>query len=430
MMETVKQPKIHYAWWILVVCFLMNMTTHALNFQTGGLFTKPISEALNIPRSVFALQTVAASLGAVVSAPIWGKLYRQYDMRKLLAFCTLMTATCVFLRPMMPGAIPMALLGFVRGVFLTGNTVLPNTILLTAWFGKSRGFAVSTASLGISAGSAIFNPLLQSIITNMGWQTADRVSALIIAVVMIPLVLLIVRATPKEKGLQPLGLNKQMGAGQPQGGKQGESTGLTLKQARSTPAFYVLLFITFSVTFVTGAALQLSAYLTDIGYTPAAAATAIAVNSVVSLVGKVLLGFSFDKLKLKTSSALVFVTGIVTFLCFTFARNIVALGVALVLWGFASGVTSIMTPLWTSTIFGTKDYGSIYGWVLSVNRFGGIVGTYLVSLLFDLTGSNDLIWPICVVVMLLSMIGIFYCLNASRKWRQAEGEPAPSAAQA
>ena len=68
--------------------------------------------------------------------------------------------------------------------------------------------------------------------------------------------------------------------------------------------------------------------------------------------------------------------------------------------------------------------------MLSVNRFGGIVGTYLVSLLFDLTGSNDLIWPICVVVMLLSMIGIFYCLNASRKWRQAEGEPAPSAAQA
>lgn len=421
-METQK-PKIHYAWWILVVCFLMNLTTHALNFQTGGLFTKPIAEDLGIGRSIFALQNVASTLGAVISAPIWGKLYKKYDMRKLLAFCTFMTATMTFLRSVMPNAMLMIALGFVKGVFLTGNTVLPNTILLTAWFGKNRGFAVSTASLGISAGSAIFNPLIQNIITNMGWRMADRATALIIAVVMIPLVLLIVRATPAQKGLQPLGMDKP-GKADPAGEAKSESPnyGLTLKEARSTSAFYVFLFVTFSVTFVTGAWLQLSPYLTDIGYTPAAAANAIAVYSIVSIVGKIIMGIVFDKMKLKTSSAVIFVTGIATFACLIFARNLIALGGALVLWGFAGGVTSIMTPLWTSTIFGTKDYGSIYGWVLSINRFGGMVGSYLVSFLYDLTGNNDLIWPICVVVMALSMAGVFYCLKVSQKWRQ----PAPA----
>lgn len=418
-METNK-PKIHYAWWILVVCFLMNLTTHALNFQTGGLFTKPISEELGVGRSIFALQNIASSLGAVISAPIWGRLYKKYDMRKLLAFCTLMTASSVFLRSVMPSVIPMIVLGFVRGVFLTGNTVLPNTILLTAWFGKNRGFAVSTASLGISAGSAIFNPLLQSVITNMGWRMADRVSALIIAAVMIPLVLILVRATPADRGLQPMGMAKAKGDEAGQAKAEAPAYGLTLKEARSTSAFYVFLFITFSVTFVTGAWLQLSPYLTDIGYTPAAAANAIAVYSAVSIAGKIIMGFVFDRLKLKTSSGIIFVAGIATFAFLIFARNLVALGGALVLWGFAGGVTSIMTPLWTSTIFGTKDYSSIYGWVLSVNRFGGMIGSYLVSFLYDLTGNNDLIWPICVAVMVLSMAGVFYCLKASQKWRQPE----------
>ena len=47
----------------------------------------------------------------------------------------------------------------------------------------------------------------------------------------------------------------------------------------------------------------------------------------------------------------------------------------IVLYGLVSGITSVMPTLLTSTIFGNKDYGPIYGMVVSVNRFGGGIGT-------------------------------------------------------
>lgn len=409
------EKKVHYAWWILAVCFLMNLTTHALNFQTGGLFTKPLSESFNVPRSIFALQNITVTIGAVISAPIWGKLYRKHDARKLLAFCTIMTASSIVLRSFAPNIIMVIIIGFMRGIFLTGNTVLPNTILLTAWFQKKRGLAISIASLGISAGSAIFNPVIQNIITGFGWRVADRFIALVIVAVMIPLVLILIRATPKEKNLQPYGYEEQISDTNQQDKRK--DTGLTLKEARSLPAFFIFLFVVFSITFVTGAWLQLSPYLTDIGYSPAAAARALSFYSLVSIAGKLIMGQIFDKLKLKTSSILVCITGALTFTFLIFGRNIYALIAALILWGFAGGVTSIMTPLWTSTIFGTKDYSSIYGWVLSVNRLGGVVGSFLVSFLYDIRGNNDLIWPISIVAMILAMVGILYCLNNSKKWK-------------
>lgn len=418
--------RIHYAWWILVVCFLMNVTTHALHFQIGGLFTKPLAENFSVPRSVFALQNIAVTIAAVISAPIWGRLYRKYDARKLLAFCTFMTALGAILRSIAPNIIVVIAIGFMRGIFLTGNTVLPNTILLTAWFQKKRGFAISTAGLGISAGSAIFNPVIQSIITNSGWRAADRFIGLVIMVVMIPLVLILIRNTPAEKGLQAYGYEGQaQDKDKSKKRKAQETTGITLKEARSLPAFYIFLFVVFSTTFVTGAWLQLSPYLTDIGYSPATAAKALAFYSVISMVGKVVMGQVFDKMKLKSSSVLVCLTGALTFAFLIFAKNPYALILAFIFWAFAGGVTSIMIPLWTSTFFGTKDYSSIYGWVLSINRLGGMIGSFLVSFLYDIRGNNDLIWPICVAVMVLSTFGILYCLKTSNKW-QSELESQPS----
>ena len=80
-----------------------------------------------------------------------------------------------------------------------------------------------------------------------------------------------------------------------------------------------------------------------------------------------------------------------------------------------SGITSVMPTLLTSTIFGNKDYGPIYGMVVSVNRFGGGIGTLLVSFLFDLTGDYSIIWPACLICMALTFFLLLLCMSMSKK---------------
>ena len=78
-------------------------------------------------------------------------------------------------------------------------------------------------------------------------------------------------------------------------------------------------------------------------------------------------------------------------------------------------MVSVMATLLTSKIFGNRDYGPIYGVVVSVNRFGGIIGNLLVSLLFDITGNYSIIWPACAVMIVLTLISILACMAMSKK---------------
>lgn len=413
MENQVKNKKVHYAWYILAVCFLLNMTVHVMVMQVASLYMVPMYKDLQVTRTMLSLQSVLMAVGAVVTAPIWGKLYKKYDARIVLSICTFMTALCTIGRSFMPNMISILVLAAIKGVFFTGNTVLPNSILLTAWFKKRRGFAISTASLGISVGGVIFTPLVESLISNFGWRVSDRVIGLIMICIMIPCTLLIVRSTPKDKNLQPFGADEA--GGNLKTKKSGGSIGMTLAEARKTPALYLFLISVFAMTFATGAALQLPAYLTDIGYESAVAAKVVSAYMAVAILGKILLGNIIDRFGEKNGSIYVCAVGVFAFLCFMMARNKVFIYMLIIAYGLASGITSVLPSLLTSKIFGNKDYGPIYGTVVSVNRFGGVIGTVLVSLLFDITGDYSIIWPLCAICMAVTLFAIVYCLNFSQK---------------
>ena len=132
--------------------------------------------------------------------------------------------------------------------------------------------------------------------------------------------------------------------------------------------------------------------------------------------------FLIDKFGEKTGSAYICIVGILAFICFVLAKNRIFLYGIILFWGLGSGITSVLPTLLTSKIFGNRDYGPIYGIVLSVNRFGGVIGTVLVSLLFDLTGDYTIIWPACVASMVLALAAIMICLNRSGKASASSAE--------
>lgn len=410
-----EKKSIHYAWWILAAGFMLYFTIQALTMQVMGLFTKPISEEFGVPRSVYLLHNVALNLGGLVAAPIWGKLLRKYNFQRLMAFGIVMTSLGFFLIAISTNIYMVIAAGLFRGVFFIGTTMLPFAMLVVAWFDERRGFASSMVTVSAGLGGMLFNPLIQNVINQNGWRTAEFIIAAIV-LSMVPVALLIIRANPAMKGLKPFGhkeVSAVLGAGPEE--KDEPVAGMTLNEARKTPYLYLLLFASFSCTFVAGAMMQLSPYLTDLGYTPMFAAQTVGLLALLSIFGRPLMGLIHDKFRGTTAACIFFISAATGFLFLLNASRVLFLRVAIVLWAFNSGISLIMPPLWTVALFGKKEYAKIVSWTVVVNRFGSMVGGYLIGLLYDLTGNNNLIWPICSSLMVLSLTGILFSLISTNK---------------
>jgi sugar phosphate permease len=68
---------------------------------------------------------------------------------------------------------------------------LPNQVLLTRWFDRSRGKAMGFAYLGIGLGGASVPWISHALAQHFGWQTALRILGLLIIVIALPLALLV-----------------------------------------------------------------------------------------------------------------------------------------------------------------------------------------------------------------------------------------------
>src|SRR6202165_1966178 len=75
---------------------------------------------------------------------------------------------------------------------------LPNQVLLTRWFDRSRGRAMGFAYVGIGIGGATVPWISHALVQHFGWQTALRILGLSIVAVSFPVALL-VKEPPRAK---------------------------------------------------------------------------------------------------------------------------------------------------------------------------------------------------------------------------------------
>lgn len=407
--------RIHYAWGILAVGFIIYFTTQAQAVQIADKFTRSISVEFGVSQGVCSLSSIAWYLGSIIAAPIWGKLMKKNGFQQLMSFCAVMTALGFYLNSVSTNIYMLIIAGLFRGVFFAGAAMLPVTILITSWFSKRRGLAMGAVAMAAVLGGMALDPLIQLVIGQRGWRAAELYHAVLVLIVA-PVTLLFVRSDPEKKGLKPFGyrevLVKKADAGQ-------DADGLTFKEARRTPYFYILLFASFSTALAAGAILQLSPYLTNRGYGPELAAQITRFLPYLTLLGCPLIGLLYDKCTGTAAARVILLTAALGFVCLINASNPIFLIIAVALWGITGGMSLIMPPLWASAMFGTEDFVKILCWTVVMNRLGSMVSGYFVRLFAGPTVNSSLIWAFCGALMLASMLGIVPSLIKMERHRTA-----------
>ncbi|MGE5396138.1 MAG: MFS transporter [Chitinophagales bacterium] len=394
-----------YGWWLVVGCFFLTFAGIGVPINCTPVFLKPVTEALGFMREDFSQIITIAMLCAMFAAPLMGKLMSKYNMRVIMTISTTVLAVALFLFSQCRTLSQFYLCAFFVGIGSAGTHVIPVSMMITNWFKEKRGLAMAIALTGSAVGGLSLVPLTNWLITNNGWQNAFQVLAVVLAICTIPISMFLVRRSPSDMGLLPLGETQESISG-----PAAELTGLTIGEAVKTSGFWLLgitLFITGFVNF--GVAQHIIAYLQDVGHKAVFASNIFAVYMGVLIIGKIILGRISDA-SLKSGIVFIWLVSALSTVCLLFAQNPMIAIVFGVLFGIANASMTVPPPLLTAGIFGQKDYGTVYGAMNIFVTLGAGLGTKISGRIFDANGGYSLAWQaytiLAIVVIITGLLAV------------------------
>ncbi len=383
------------AWRTPVIILLCGCLIGLLGFgaRSGlGFFLTPMSQAHGWGREVFSLALAIQMLLWGAAQPFVGGIADRYGPVWVLSIGAVLYALGLagMAYASTPGMLHLTA-GVVIGFGLAGSSF---TVVIGA-FGKLmpptwRTFAFGAGTAAGSFGQFLFSPLAVALIDRFGWQQTLLVfGACVLLIVPLSLAL----ANPAEASPTP---------GAPR--KQSVSQALSEAFGHRSYVLLVLGFFTcgFQIFFI---AVHLPAFLVDRGLSAEVGGWALATIGLFNIIGAIAAGLLSNYMPKRYLLALIY-----------FGRSIAILIYILLPITTVSTllVAAVLGLLWLSTVpptsglvaimFGTRWLAMLFGFVFFSHQVGGFLGVLLGGVLFERTGSYDMVWWLAILLGLLSAV--------------------------
>ncbi len=403
-----------YGWTIVGVAGLGIFVSGPGQSHTFSVFVGPIGRDLGVSSATIATAYGLATLAAAFLLPQTGRMIDRFGARRMLAgIVVLLGLACLFF-----GAAANFLwlaVGFGLLRFLgQGSLMLGSTILVSHWFSRSRGFAMSLMALGFGVSMAIHPPLSQFLIAEIGWRQAWFVLGALTWLLMLPPIFLLVHDNPERLGLRPDDGGQEPVPEAETGPAQ--ITGLTLHEATRESSFYILSFGWFAIAMLTTTLhfYQVS-ILTAQGVSTELAARVFMVSAVAMVAAIPLIGRLCDRVRTRYVFALALGVTAASLIGVTFATDPVTSIAYAVLFGLNNAFSMTMFGYVWPRYFGRLHLGSIQGTGQMIGVVGASLGPLPVGLAFDLFGSPTLTLRLLALLPIAAAIIVLLFLRTSPK---------------
>ena len=369
----------------VLICGAM-IVTLSMGIRHGfGLWLQPITQAQNWTREAFALAIGVQNLTWGITGIFAGMLADKFGAFRVIVA----GAVCYAL-----GLVGMAyattplMFSLTAGVLIGAAQAGTTYAVIYGVIGRNiaperRSWAMGVAAAAGSFGQFLMVPTEGFLISSFGWQTA--------LVILGAAVLLIVPLS--------FGLREPAFAGGTTA-KREQTIAQALREAFKYPSFQLLMagyFVCgFQVVFI---GVHMPSYLKDKGLSPQVASYALALIGLFNVFGTYAAGSLGQRLQKKNILSFIYFGRAVVISIFVLAP-LSPTSVYL----FAS----VMGLLWLSTvpptnaavaqIFGIAHMSMLSGFVFFSHQIGSFMGVWLGGVLYDKTGSYDVVWYIAIVL--------------------------------
>jgi MFS family permease len=356
-----------------------------------GLWLAPITQAQGWSRETFAFAIAIQNLAWGCFGIFAGMVADRFGAFRVITLGALLYAAGLAGMALSPNAFVFTLTaGILLGAAQAGTTYA----VIYGVIGRQidparRSWAMGVAAAAGSFGQFLMVPVEGFLISGFGWQEA-----------LLALSVLMLLIAPMALGLREPGF---AGGAVP---KRDQSIMQALREAFKYPSFQLLMagyFVCgFQVVFI---GVHMPSYLKDKGLSPQVASYALALIGLFNVFGTYIAGSLGQKLAKRKLLASIYIGRAVAISVFLWAPL-----TPMSVYIFAS----VMGLLWLSTvpltsatvahIFGVAHLSMLGGFVFLSHQIGSFLGVWLGGLLYDRTGSYDVVWYIAIA------LGVFAAL--------------------
>jgi MFS family permease len=394
-MNSKQQQRALYGRYIVAASFLMLFFNSGAQYAFGVMF-KPIIREFGWNRSAVSLVFLVNMIVFAIALTVVGRLYDRFGPKWIIIISTLFLSTGFVLTSFIHtlGQFFFSY-GILAALGLAGTGVPLVSTLVTKWFDKGRGLAISLSLAGSSMGAFILVRLLSRFSVSYGWRTSYLYLGLAMLVVNILLALFVIKGDPHHLGMRG---GTRKGSDEPESPGTG-TTGFGLRQAIATRSFWLFLV----TMFICGSGDYLATshfinFATDYGVSPMTAGKMMGWYGLLSFAGMLVAGPAADRIGSKIPIVLTFVLRFVLYIFILQYKSVPSLYVFALFFGLTHLVTAPLAPMLIGKMYGFKQIGLLTGVINTMHFLGGGLFTYLTGVIFDKTGSYQIAFVVAAVL--------------------------------
>ncbi len=398
-----------YAWVIVALCFLAMAIPMGIR-STFGLLIRPWEVEFGWDRAAISLVGSIGFLSNGLARAISGRWADIYGPRVVFVGSFILMAVFTVAMGFIQSLWHVYLV-FGGGLLLAagGSANVTAAVAISRWFSRNRAFAVGVVAAGGAAGQLILLPAFAAFMERYGWRTAYFWSGAAVLFIAVPIFLLFFRDDPPEVARGE----------QPREGEGGRPHPLA-RIAREVNFWWLI--GSFGICGFTTAGLietHLIPYAEEIHIDTFTAATAFGTLGAFNALGTLISGAISDRWGHKRLLGWIYVGRAVSLFFLMFVSDPVMLFVFAVAFGLVDFATVPPTTALSTTLFGNRSGGTVFGLVFLSHQIGSAAGTYAGGLVHDLWGNYQ---PIFLASAMICFVA------AGMSWAINE-EPAPAFAE-
>lgn len=385
----------YFGWRAVLACFLMALFVFGFGLYGHGLYLAELQRLRGWPAALISGAITLSFLLSNIFAIFTGELIARLGIKRLIALgmAGLAASTILLAVAREPWQLYLAFILMSFGWAGMGTVVIAT--IVSVWFVRRRGLALSLAFNGASFGGVVVAPVLVLLVDAIGFPAAMLTATVIMIVIVAPVVLLWTGPGP-ETGIKPAS-HRVSDAQLPD---PPMSRALAVRR---------LAFWTVTIPFALGLLAQVGFIVHQItlleprlGRT--GAGFAVALTTSMAVVGRLCLGMVADRLDPRWLTTASFVSQALALAIITQTGSVPVLLACCAVFGFSIGNLITLPPLIIHREFEASAFTVVLGLSTAISGIACSFGPALVGLVRGLSGGYGAALTVCIALQLAAAV--------------------------
>ena len=385
-------------WRVVLACFLLALFLFGFALYGQGVYLVELQRLRGWPAALISGASTLSLLLANIFATFTNELVARLGSRRLVLFgiAALAGSMVLLAWATAPWQLYLAFILMSFGWIGMGTVVIATVVSL--WFVRRRGLAISLAFTGASSGGIVVTPLLVLLVERFGFPAAMLTGAAIMVAVLVPVT--------------------KAWIGPPSAGIPAEAaiTGSSPTQTSSAPGdmsraklLRNLAFWTISIPFAFALLAQVGFIVHQIALLEpkigrASAGFAVSVMTFMAIAGRLSLGMVVDRFDPRRVTAASFAGQAVALLIILQSDTVPVVLAACAVFGFWVGNLITLQPLIIHREFSAASFVVVMGLSNAVSGTICALGPGIVGLVRSWSGNYDTALALCIALELAAAV--------------------------